>query len=177
MGDEKKTEVYAIGSQKSFIVVKYAGIFDILELLSTIKAGYAKRYYDVAEKEHSEAVKSSGKELVFEFEGMRKVTEYVIFKIAVKMTILRLIDVLVETGDAKEKKQQAEININVKSWMVKNYKSTFKNKNKSKFQEFLRQVYERFIGKEHLDDLKRKLTFETLGFIDEMKATLSVPRK
>ncbi|HLC72303.1 MAG TPA: hypothetical protein VJH37_01855 [Candidatus Nanoarchaeia archaeon] len=175
MGDEKKTEVYAIGSAKSFIVVKYAGIFDILELLGAIKTGFAKRYYTVAGKEHSEAVKSSGKELVFEFEGMRKVTEYVLFKIVIKINILRLIDVVVGSSEGKEKKQQAEVDINVKSWIGKNYKNTFKNK--SKIQEFLRQVYERFIGKTQLDDLKRKLIVETLSLIDDMKAVMSMPRK
>ena len=67
------------------------------------------------------------------------------------------------------------MDINVKSWIGKNYKNTFKNK--SKIQEFLRQVYERFIGKTQLDDLKRKLIVETLSLIDDMKAVMSMPRK
>ncbi|MBS3143996.1 hypothetical protein J4208_00255 [Candidatus Woesearchaeota archaeon] len=175
MGDEKKTDVYAIGAQRASSVIKYSGTFDILELLGGIKGWYAKRYYELTEKEHSEAVKSSGKELVIEYEGVKKVTEYVTFKAVVKIVIYRLIDVLVETPQGKEKRQQAELDIGVKSWLSKNYKDTFKKS--SKTQEFFRQVYERFIGKNHLDDLKTKLTNETLMLMDEIKTTLQVPKK
>ena len=177
MGEEKNLEVSAIGSRKGFAVIKYAGVFDIIDLLSCIKTWYAKQYYNVAEKEHTEDVKSSGKELIFEFEGERKVTEYVKFKVLVKMNILRLLDVLVETPQGKEKLQQAEVDIGVRSWLVKNYKGTFKGKEKSKIHEFFRQIYEKFIGRATLDELKKKLILETLVLIDEIKTSLNVPRK
>ncbi len=175
MGDEKDLEVYAIGKKRAAGVIKFSGAFDILELLGAIKRWYAKRYYELTEKEQSEAVKSSGKEIVIEYEGVKKVTEYVTFKAVVKIYILRLIDVLVETPNGKEKKQQAEIDINIRSWLIKNYKNTFKKT--SKTQEFFRQVYERFIGKTHLEDLKTKLTNETLMLMDEIKAVLQVPKR
>jgi len=175
MGDEKKLEVYAIGNKRVNSVIKYNGVFDMVELLGAMKGWFAKRYYDVAEKEHSEAVKSSGKEIIWDVEADRKVTEYVRFKIGIKMVILRLTEVIIETPEGKERKQQAEVDIGVRSWLVKNYKDTFKKS--SKTQEFLRQVYERFIGKNQLDDFKTKLTNETLMVIDEIKATLNVPRK
>lgn len=175
MGDEKDLEVYAIGKKRAASVIKFSGTFDILELLGAIKNWYAKRYYALTEKEQSEAVKSSGKEIVIEYEGVKKVTEYVTFKAVVKIYILRLIDVIVETPESKEKKQQAEIDINVRSWMIKNYKGTFKKT--SKFQEFFRQIYERFIGKTHLEDLKTKLINETLILMDDIKAVLQVPKR
>lgn len=177
MGDEKKLEVYAIGSSKGFSLIKYAGVLDLADLLSRVKAWYAQRYYGVNEREHSEAVKSSGKELIFEFEGMRKITEYVQFRVLVKISILRLLDVIVESPEGKDRKQQAEVSIGVRSWMIKNYRGTFKSKEKSRIQEFFRQIYERFIGKNQLDELKKKLILETLALIDEIKASLNVPHK
>ncbi len=177
MGDEKKLKVYAIGSDTGFFVIRYAGVFDILDLLGSFKKWCVKRYYDVADKEHEELVKSSGKELTFVFEGERKITDYVKYQFQVRIKILRLIDVMVDTAEGKMKKQQAEVDIGVKSWLAKNYKGTFKPKEKSKIQEFFRQVYEQFIAKNSLDDLKTKLTNETLMLTDELKATLNVPRK
>lgn len=177
MGDEKDLEVYAIGAKRAAAVIRYAGAFDMLNLLGTIKNWYAKRYYNVADKEHSEAVKSSGKDLIIEFEGVRDVTEYVQFKVNVKIVILRLIDVLVENPEGKEKKQQAEVEIGIRSWLVKNYKKTFKGKENSKIQEFSRQVYERFVAKKHFDDIKRKLVDETLILMEEVKESLNVPKK
>ncbi|GEM_PF-704737 len=174
MGDEKDLEVYAIGNKRATAFIKYSGVLDMLELLRFIKNWFGKRYYDVAEKEHSELVKSAGKEITIEFEADRKITEYVRFKINVRIYILRLIDVLIDTPEGKEKKQQGEVEIGVKSWMVKNYKGTFKKKEKSKIQEFFRQVYERFIGKTHLDNLKKKLETETLMLIDEIKTSLNI---
>ncbi len=177
MGDEKDVEVYAIGNKRATAFTKYSGALDMVDLLNVIKTWFGKRYYDVAEKEHSEAVKSAGKEITLEFEADRKITEYVRFKINVKIYILRLIDILVEAPEGKVKKQQGEVEISIKSWMVKNYKGTFKKKEKSKIQEFFRQIYERFIGKKHLDDLKDKLVAETLMLIDEIKTSLNLPRK
>lgn len=176
MGDEKKTELDILGSKKGAVLIRYNGIFDLQQVIIAIKTWYAKHYYDVAEKEHTEAVKPSGKDLVIEFNAMRKVTDYIIYKVDVKILILRSVDVIVETEHGKEKKQQAEVEIQVRSFMQKNYKNTFKRKDESKFQEFLRQVYERFIGRKTLEDYKNKITMESLAFVEEIKEVLNVPR-
>ena len=176
MGDEKKTELDILGSKKGAALIRYNGIFDLQNLITNIRGWYGKHYYDIAEKEHTEAVKPSGKDLVIDFEAMRKVTDYIIYKVNVKIIILRSVDVLVETGQGKEKKQQAEVEIQVRSFMQKNYKNTFKKKEESKFQEFLRQVYERFIARKTLDDYKDKITAESLAFVEEIKEVLNVPR-
>jgi len=177
MGDEKSLENYVFGSKRGFAIIKYAGIFDFADLIARIKKWSAQRYYGIGEKEHAEAVKPSGKDILFEFEGERKVTDYVKFEVIVKITILRLIDVIRETSEGKERKQQAEVEVGIKAWMVKNYKDTFKSEDKSKIQEFFRQIYERFIAKRQLDNLKGKLVAEVLALGDEIKSSLNVPRK
>lgn len=176
MGDEKKTELDILGSKKGAVLIRYNGVFDLPQLIIAIKTWYGKHYYDVAEKEHTEAVKPSGKELVFEFNGMRKVTDYIIYKVDVKIIILRSVDVIVETERGKERRQQAEVEIQVRSFMQKNYKGTFKRKDESKFQEFLRQVYERFIARKTLEDYKNKITDESIDFVQEIKEVLNIPR-
>lgn len=176
MGDEKKTELDILGSKKGAVLIRYNGVFDLERLIMVIREWYGKHYYDVAEKEHTEAVKPSGKEITWEFEAMRKVTDYIIYKVNVKIIILRSVDVMVDTEHSKEKKQQAEVEIQVRSFMQKNYKNTFKRKEESKFQEFLRQVYERFIARNTLEEYKNKITAESLAFVEEIKEVLNVPR-
>jgi len=65
------------------------------------------------------------------------------------------------------------MDIRVKAFIDKNYKSTFKDEG---FQKFLRFIYEKFISKLVLRNYRMKLTNEAEDLINEIKAILELTK-
>ncbi|MEK6903541.1 MAG: hypothetical protein AABW64_02760 [Nanoarchaeota archaeon] len=174
MGLETKTKNYVVGEDRSWATIKYTGVYDIQQLLSAITNWFGQRNYLRMDEEHTEKVGASGNELKVIMAAVRKVSWYVQFMIKIDIEVMRNIDVLVAKNEDKEKQQHGEIDVRIKALINKNYKNTFKDKSTSKFQEFLRRIYERFIIPGTLKKYRRKLAGETESLIDEVKRTLGV---
>lgn len=175
MGSEKKLENYVMGSKRGAALIKYSGIYDLPLLVQSTRTWLLKREYLLIDKEHTEAVKTSGKEIKFDITAFRNVSDYVKFSIEIEIIILRSIDILVEENGEKVKKQQGDVEIRVKAFVQKNYKNTFKAT--SKFQEFLRQIFEKYIVKSTLGKYKEKLLDEVQSYIDEIKECMELTKR
>jgi hypothetical protein len=174
MGLETKTKNYVVGEDRSWATIKYTGVYNLQELLSAMTNWFGQRNYLRMDEEHTEKVGAAGNELKVIMAAARKVSWYVQFIIKTDIEVMRNVDVLVVKDENKEKQQHGEIDVRIKAYINKNYKSTFKDKSTSKFQEFLRRVYERFIISGTLKKYRRKLATETESLIDEVKRTLGV---
>ena len=70
--------------------------------------------------------------------------------------------------------QKGDFTIRFKSKFKKNWNNSF---GRSGFQEFLRQLYEKYIIKQRLVGYEGKLWDETYGLIDLTREILEVPKR
>ena len=168
MGHEKSEKNYGHGGAISWVRLKYSGLYDLDALLGAARGWFNKMKYFVIDTEHSEAVKSSGKDITIIWEPERNVNDYVKFQFKLEISIYREIDVLVEEHGKKVRKQQGDMEIRFRNVMVKNYRQTFRGPAK----EFLRKTYEKYLIRSELDDYRRKLMAEGEDFWTAIKKTV-----
>ncbi len=166
MGKEKSDEVFVLGGKRGWASIKYSGIFDLHALLNAVNGCLGARKYFPVQVEHSEKVTPSGREVIFEIQPFRDVTEYVRFSIDIVIVILRMVDVLVEEQGHKIKKQKGDVEFMLKASIKKNWKKTF---SPAPSGEFFRKTYEKYIVKKQLSDYEDKLEAEAKELINEVK--------
>lgn len=169
MGKEKEEEVFVIGGKRGWTTIKYSGIFDFRDLITLITDYFGSRKYAPVQVEHSEKITPAGREVVWEIVPFRDVTEYIRFSMDVVIIILRMVDVMVEEGSRKLKKQKGDVEFMLKASIKKNWKKAFSS---SSSGEFFRQTYEKYVAKQTLSDYEDKLEAEGNGLIKEVKEVL-----
>ena len=168
MGKEKTEEVYTHGGKIAWIRLKHSGLYDLEALLGAARGWFFGHKYYIIDNEHSEGVKSGGKEIRVLWTAMRDVTEYIRFKVEFEVMVLREIDVLVEENGKKTKKQQGDLEIRFRASIMKNYRKTFHGAGK----EFMRQMYEKYLIRRELKGYEDKLTNEGNELWEAMKGVL-----
>ena len=169
MGGEKDLENYIFGGARAWQIIKYSGFYELDKLLNILKGVIEDYGYGLTIDEHTENVKTSGKEYKIVWTATKDVTEYVTYTIKMEIIILRQIDVLLEENGKQVRKQRGDMEIRFKASVKKNYRGPFKP---TAFGNFLRYTYERYIVMKRLDSLKDKLRLETLEFMESARKAL-----
>ncbi len=165
MGKESKNPVYVHGSKREYVTIKHSGTFDMDGLLNGM-TGYLKNLrYDIGQKEHTESVRSDGKETKLIWRCFREVTEYIKYYLEITIIILHQVDVIV---DGKTM-QTGDVEIRLMSRMEKNWKESF---NKTPVGKTQRHVYEKVVAKEKLGDSEERLEGEGNGLLAVAKEYL-----
>ena len=102
-----------------------------------------------------------GKEQKIEWTSYRKIDSYFKFHIDTTIFIQRWIG------------KKAEITIHFRGYLEKDWKSTFQRR----WGKFLRNIYERYIIKERIEQMKSKMREETQDFIDLTRRFLNMPTR
>lgn len=164
MGKEKKL---TIGIIENYLIKNY-GIFDYEGFLSTINKWFSQHKYDFIEKAHTEKNKSEGKEIESEWVASRKIDDYVKFEINIKYWIRNLTDIGLETEKGVEKKQKGKIELKINTKITKNHKKKWETRPNT-FGNFIRELYEKLVIKNTLDNAEDKLFNESQDLIKKIK--------
>lgn len=165
MGKEKTKEIYVVGTKKFFgsVIRKEGSIFDLEGMYKAWKEWFSDHNYFLNEKAQSgKDLPSHEREEKIEWVAERKITSYVKFHIILFLWVRRMSNVIAEVDGKKQKVQKGDLFIGFKGFMEKDYKKKWKN-------EFLRQMYDRFVIKNKLIDHEGKIWAETNDFIDLTK--------
>lgn len=168
MRKEQSDTFWVHGGPNQFIRMKHSGLYDLEFLMRSARGWFGARGYYVIESEHSEAVKGAGKEMKFDWQVVRYVTDYVQFKFQFEVVVYREVDVVVEENEKKKRMQRGDLEARFRTSMVKNYRKTFRGPG----SEFLRQTYERYLIKRELEGYEAKLNAEGDEFWDMVKRIL-----
>lgn len=171
MGKEKSEKVDVHGP--GYFRLKHSGLYDLHSLLQQATSWLLEMDYIPSKAEHTESVKSSGKDIKIIWTPFRNVTEYLRFSMTIEFLIFRQIDVVVEEKGGKAKRQQGDLEIRYKSEMVKNYRQTFRGAGK----ELARQTYEKYLIKRELEEYEEKLRNEGDILLDHFKRVLGSFRR
>jgi hypothetical protein len=165
MGKENKEIIDVYGGGASYYLIKHSGLYNLPKILKECKTILEDLGYYIQDKDHSESVKPSGKELTTEWKCEKKVSEYVKFKTEVKIITVRQLDVKIKN----KKLQKGDFEFRLSSSMTKNYEKSFNSTLPGKIQ---RHLYEKFIIEERLNDYEDKLDEEGKELIKVVKENL-----
>jgi hypothetical protein len=124
------------------------GVFDLNSLYKTIRTWFTKNRYTPFEKVYKDKPGDpTGRELVDEWMGQKKVTGYIRFNVYVDIKGWNLVDVEVPVGDKKVKRQSLRIRVRVWSELETDWEKRFENP----VLEKVRNFYEKYILKKELE--------------------------
>jgi len=154
--------------------LKHRGIFDFKEFYRFLYVWLTDKEYTVKEKEYTEKVGPTGKEVVIEWEAKRKISDYFRFYIKAKWRILGLKDAEVEIDKAKVTLNKGEPEIKVDAYLEKDFENRWEN---TGFLKFLRGVYDRYIIRGRISDYEDRLLEESDEFLAQAKSFLVLEGK
>lgn len=166
MVNEKKTEVEVL---TPFYHIRHVGLVDFDKLFNEITVWFESNKYKLVIKNITHSMKPDGGEIKVEFEAKKEVSPYIKFKAYCEIILLRGREVTVEKSGKKERMRKGELEIRIKTSYEKSYKGTF---GKSDFQQFLRQVYEKYVAKNVILGYEIKLWKEGNEIIELIKDVL-----
>lgn len=168
MGKERKNPVKIFKN----LLIKKSGIIDFDGMFAMLPKWAGQYHYDCIEKKHTEKKGSTGTYIESVWYMERKVTYYIKFIIEIEFVIRDMNNVVVEEPDGtKKKRNEGRFEIVFNSKMEKNYLKNFSEK-QGEFSDFLRVIYEKYIGKLRLKSYEDKLEDESRDLLDEIKERL-----
>ena len=154
-------------------MIKYNGIFSF--------PGFYKFCYDwlkeetlfekLVENKYEEKLMGDSKNIIVEWTGERKLTDYFRFDIKVKFTISGLTNVEINHGGAKVNTNKGSIKLDVKGILVKDYEGKFQ---RTALNKFMRGIYEKWIITTRINEFEDKIANYCDEFLSQTKAYLDL---
>ena len=149
----------------------YEGLFSVSELYKLIDGWFRTKSYDKAELKNVEKVKPEGKFIEIELFPWRKLTDYAISRIRIRMIMTDVKEVMVEREGAKVKLNQGSIQIVFDGYLETDYENRWEQK---PIFFFLRTLIDKFIHRGEIDKYEEALAEEVNELQNEIKSFLNL---
>jgi hypothetical protein len=125
--------------------------------------------------QYTEKVKGSSKDIEVGWKATKQVTDYFKIELDLKWRVIGLEDVEVEIDGKKKKMNKwAELAIDIKGTLVKDYKNEW---NKTPTTKFFKELYTKFVIPARTDNMKERVEAVVQDFKEEMKALFELTGK
>jgi len=151
----------------------YEGLFDVTQLYTMIQEWFREKGYDKKERKNYENVTPTGKYIELELEPWKKITDYAMFVIKLRIIMKDVKDVEVEKDGAKVKLNQGHITIVFDGFLQTDYESRWEGK---PMMFFLRTLFDKFVFKPYTERFKGKLLDEVNDLHSQVKGFLNLYR-
>ena len=152
--------------------VEYSGIFLFSGLYGFAHSWLKdKEDYNVGEYKYSEKVSGNSREIAIEWAASKKMGDYFKAEIKVEFKVTDLTDVEVEIDGNKKRMNKGKVVVEFKGALIKDYSSKWEDKPLNKF---LREVYNKYITPQRVEDMEGKVVGDTRKLKEEMKAYLEI---
>jgi len=128
----------------------------------------------LTETKYEEKLKGDEKEIVVEWKGEKKLTDYFRFDAEVKFEIRALKNIEIEQSGKKIKTNDGSVKINIKGILVRDYKGKFEM---SAFRKFLRSIYEKWVIPARIEEYEGKIAGSCDEFLSQAKSYLDLEGK
>jgi len=129
---------------------------------------------ELAEEKYVEKLSGDTKEIVIEWKGKRKVTDYFQFEIKTKYRITQLKNIEITQNGKKIKTNEGDAEIAVKGTLIRDYKGKFET---NALNKFLRSIYEKWVISSRIDQFEEKLIGNCDEILSQAKAYLDLEGK
>lgn len=156
--------------------IKYGGIFNFNEFYKFCHEWLTEetRLDPLSETKYEEKIKGNEKEIVFEWEGKKKFTDYFRLDMNIKFEVKPLKKVEINQDGKKISTNDGSIKITSKGTLVRDYEGRFEM---SAFNKFLRSIYEKWVIKSRIEEYEGKVASACDGFLSQAKAYLDLEGK
>lgn len=151
--------------------INYSGPFEIKELYKLMNGYFRTYHYVRIEKKHFEKKTEEGRVIELELEPYKPVSDYVILKMGIDVTISNIKDISVEIKGQKKSLQQGDVSIRFRSFIFKDYAGVWES---SPFLMFIRAIVDKFIYKTHINDFADELIGDTKNLQLQIKSFLNL---
>jgi hypothetical protein len=135
--------------QEADLFIYKSGTFNLNAMYKEIRAWFGKNKFVPFEGVYKDKTSGYiGRELTDEWKASRKVTGYIRYWIYIEIKAWDIVDVEVQVGDKKVKKQKTRIRIEIKSEIVTDWEERFEE---NAFLRKIRAFYEKYILKKELE--------------------------
>ncbi len=150
----------------------YSGLFDFNGFYS-----YAHNFlkedkgYGVVEEKYSEKVNGNNRDITFEWTCTKKMGDYFNFEIKMKIEAGGMSDVEVDIDGQKKKMNKGKISGELKANFIKDPSSKWDT---SPLNRFLKDIYNKWVIPNRVEDTKSILENDVKGIKEEFKAYLEL---
>jgi len=155
--------------------IKYSGIFSFAEFYRFCYDWLTEETgLKIKENKYEEKLVGESKNMVVQWTGERKLTDYFRFDVKVKFSIGGLTNVEINQAGAKVKTNKGSITIAVQGILVRDYQGKFE---RNALNKFLRSIYEKWVITSRIEEFEDKIANDCDEFLSQAKAYLDLEGK
>lgn len=129
---------------------------------------------DLKEKGYEEKIKGDEKDVVVEWEGERKLTDYFKIEVKIKIKAKKLRDVEIVKEGVKIGTNKGGAEVEMKGTLVRDYKGKFEM---TAFKKVLRGIYEKWVIASRIEEYEDKIASKCNDFLEQSKDYLDLEGK
>ena len=156
--------------------IKYTGIFSFKDFYIFCHEWLTEEtgMDPLKEEKYEEKLAGDLKEIVIEWVGEKKITDYFRFDTKVKFTIRALKEVEIMQGGIKVKTNEGSVKVKVDGILVRDYEGKF---DRTAHRKFTRGVYEKWVIPSRIEEFETKVASDCDEFLGQAKAYLDLEGK
>jgi len=155
--------------------VEYSGIFTFKEFYQFCYEWLTEETeLKLIEKKYEEKIVGDIKNILVEWEGAKKFTDYFRFDMKVDFRITGMATVEIAKGNTKVKTNKGKIKVKVAGTLVRDYDGKFET---SAFRKFLRSIYDKWVIPSRIIQFEDAVTSSCDEFLSQTKAYLDLEGK
>lgn len=149
----------------------YEGLFDVVELYKMIDRFFKEKGYDKREKHNSERVTAEGKFIELELEPWKKITDYAMNVIKLRIVMSDITEVVVKKGNVKVKLNKGKVKMVFDAYLETDYENRWEGK---PLFFFLRTILDKFIFKPYTSGFRKNVMDDCNHLYNKVKAFLNL---
>jgi len=153
--------------------ITYEGLFNVTELYKLIDGWLRTKSYDKAELKNVEKVRPEGKFIEIELFPWKKLTDYAISQIRIRIIMTDVKEVEVEREGAKVKMNQGNVHIVFDGYLETDYENRWESK---PIFYFLRGIVDKYIYRSYLEGYKDVVRQDVNHLVTQIKSFLNLYR-
>jgi len=155
--------------------MKYAGLFDFSSFYKFSYEWITEEFgLDVVESKYVEKIKGNTKDIEFQWDCDKKISDYFMFEVSISFKVEGLEKVEVTQDGAKKSMDKARVEVKIGSSIIKDYQGKFE---RSGFLKLLRGIYEKWVIPSRISQYEDKLVGKSDEFLSQIKAYLDLEGK
>ena len=153
------------------LTVSYAGYFHAKELHKLIRRFTAERGYDPHDVLHEVKVKEDGRYIILDMRPDKTVSDYVKFRIQIKLVMDKITDAIIEIDSKKIKINNGSVKATINGFILTDYESDWQTGAK---KVFFKLLFDKFIYKKHMDEMDAMLKKDCSLLRHEISSFLNI---
>lgn len=149
----------------------HEGLFSATELYKLIDEYFENLQYDKREIKNIESVREKGKYIEIEMEPHRKITDFIEYKIHIRMIMENLTEVKVEKGKRKIKTNKGDLKIVFDAYVETDYEARWEDK--PSFY-VIRALFNKFLYPSQRMKYSAEVKQDLMHLIDNIKSYLNM---